>query len=272
MSFELPGIPFPLDSNHTPYIASPDDAGKYTAAASQWFKKETSPGSGVYWWAPVSVADPLPTTAKDGDIVSMGAKADAAVVDPTLSASEIALLKGIIKQLQGTGTGAVPTTLTGSNFEQTIGSAIPAKAALMGISDGTNIKALEGKIEKILLASAARTAYTSTPIQTNINAKGVLVVLNITVASGTGGLKLLFNGQVNGLNVNIAGPASPSTAIVATGRYGFIIYPGIGAAPSSSPNNVIATFSTVIPAKWFIDISHGDATSYTYDISYQYLV
>lgn len=53
--------------------------------------------------------------ANDGAIATLGSTADTAVVDPTLSASEVALLKGLMKQLQGTGTGATPVSLTGSN-------------------------------------------------------------------------------------------------------------------------------------------------------------
>jgi hypothetical protein len=60
MAFELPTLPFPRDSYKTPYIASPDDSGKYTTASGQWFKKETPPGSGVFLWVPVSTTDPLP--------------------------------------------------------------------------------------------------------------------------------------------------------------------------------------------------------------------
>lgn len=53
-------------------------------------------------------------TAADGGVVALGAKADAAVTDPTATGSGVALLKGLLKQLQGTGgAGALPTTLTG---------------------------------------------------------------------------------------------------------------------------------------------------------------
>jgi len=45
------------------------------------------------------------TGSKDGEIETIGKKDDAAVIDPVLSASEIALLKGILKQLQGSGSG-----------------------------------------------------------------------------------------------------------------------------------------------------------------------
>lgn len=67
-------------------------------------------------YLPVSAANPLPVNSaiNDGAIVTQGAKADTAVIDPTLSASEMAILKGLLKQLQGAGTGATPVTVTGS--------------------------------------------------------------------------------------------------------------------------------------------------------------
>jgi len=52
--------------------------------------------------------------SKDGEIETIGEKNDAPVIDPMLSASEIALLKGVLRQLQGAGTGNLPTTITGS--------------------------------------------------------------------------------------------------------------------------------------------------------------
>jgi hypothetical protein len=60
------------------------------------------------------IADTVGITASDNAIAALGALAAAAVTDPAASASVIALLKGLLKQLQGTGTGAAPVTLTGS--------------------------------------------------------------------------------------------------------------------------------------------------------------
>jgi len=57
-------------------------------------------------------------SADDGAIAALGALAAAAITDPAQNASVIALLKGILKQLQGTGTGAAPVQLTGSNIQQ----------------------------------------------------------------------------------------------------------------------------------------------------------
>jgi len=147
MAFELPILPFPKDINQTPYIASPDTAGKYTVAAGQWFKN----ASGL--WVPVSAADPLPATAEDGKIVSMGAKADAAVIDPALSASEISLLKGIIKQLQGDGTAgkAAPVQVTGRVVKREATPPInavaltttnPTYSAVIDVSDAKEVQLL----------------------------------------------------------------------------------------------------------------------------------
>lgn len=160
--------------------------------------------------------------------------------------------------------------LTGSNVEQTIGGLLPAKAQLMGISDGSNIRALTGNRGGTLLASAGRSAYTSAPLQTNYNGKGILIMLDVTAASGTGGLKIFLIGISGGTNVTLA-PAMPTAPITAVGRYGFVVMPGIGAAPTGVTNAVVGHFNTGIPLSWFVDISVADASNYTYSLSYSYL-
>jgi hypothetical protein len=52
----------------------------------------------------LSASTPLPVTLASGANIDIGTKADAAVIDPTLPASVIAELKGLLKQLQNTGT------------------------------------------------------------------------------------------------------------------------------------------------------------------------
>ena len=62
-----------------------------------------------------------PVRAEDGTIVSIGSKADAAVTDPSLSGSEIALLKGLLTKLNTIIDGTTPATtvLTGSSIADT---------------------------------------------------------------------------------------------------------------------------------------------------------
>jgi hypothetical protein len=71
----------------------------------------------------------------------IGALADSAVVDPTASGSEIALLKGIIKQLQGDGTEgkAAPVSVVGDTLVETKNQA-DAVAGVVTFSE--NIKAI----------------------------------------------------------------------------------------------------------------------------------
>lgn len=54
-------------------------------------------------YKPVSIGEVLASSNPD-----IGAIADAAVTDPDASASMIAAIKGLLKQLQGDGSGAVP--------------------------------------------------------------------------------------------------------------------------------------------------------------------
>lgn len=55
-------------------------------------------------------------TVDDGGNQSIGSMADTAVTDSTATASVIALLKGLIKQLQGTGAGSLPIVITNSDI------------------------------------------------------------------------------------------------------------------------------------------------------------
>src|SRR5690242_4107854 len=74
--------------------------------------------------------------------------------------------------------------------------------------NGTDYEAEQGNTEGTLLAEAARTAttYAAAPL-TNPSARGVTLWLNITAASGTGGLILRVRGYdpVSGLPFILTG-------------------------------------------------------------------
>ncbi len=55
----------PKSTNGFPYITVPDDQGYHAVPSGLYAKKETSPGSGVYIWTPVSISDPMPSRAVD---------------------------------------------------------------------------------------------------------------------------------------------------------------------------------------------------------------
>ena len=117
-----------------------------------------------------------------------------------------------------------------------------------------------------LLASAARTATAFSPTMTNVNARGVKVSLQITGASGTGGLLLRIAGKdSNGGQWNeTVAPA----LVTATGVYVYEMYPGAGAAHA----DVIQSTSAPLGRLWYVSVTAGDATSYTYSVQYSYIV
>ncbi|QQE80937.1 hypothetical protein [Alicyclobacillus sp. SO9] len=233
----------------------------------------------------------------DGADVTKGAKADAAVTDPTLSASQIALLKGLLSQLQGTGSGAAPVELAGSNFTAAHGSLVPTDIAVMGVNDngiarywwasgtasdsdlgnnsaitsqqqynGSTWDRVRNNTQGTLLASAARTSTTNSANVTNYNSRGVIVDLSVTNASGTGGLSVYVIGvDANGITYQISD--SP-TAVTASGVYAYEIYPGsTGSVPGGTQDLVKRTAGS-IPRTFYVRVSHGDASSYTYSLSY----
>lgn len=129
-----------------------------------------------------------------------------------------------------------------------------------------------GNTEGTLLASAARTATTISPIQTNHNARGVHLFLDISAnPGGADTLSLLLYGvnPVTGLRAaaiaNVAVPAATS------GLFELQVYPGInngtlaaGAATVSKPFTV--------PRSWLAQVTHSGATSFTYSLGYSLIV
>jgi hypothetical protein len=171
---------------------------------------------------------------------------------------------------------------------KTVGSAAGTKAALVAGSDGTNAQTIKtnasgeqlvvltgSKVpegiadfrlnqEGTLLASAARTAGSVSPIQTNYNARGVVVFINVTAASGTGGLKPYVTGidPISGSPVSLH---TWPTAITATGLYIIVLYP---ASTMVATTSVKAVISLVLPRRWGVNVNADDASSYTYSLSY----
>jgi hypothetical protein len=119
-----------------------------------------------------------------------------------------------------------------------------------------------------LLASAARTASINSPTQTNHNAKGIIVFLNVTAVSGTGGLVVRITGQ---------DPANPSVfytlntvpaAVTATGGKAYVLYPGV----TTVGGDVTQVNSAVLPRTFQVSVIHVDSSSYTYSVGYQLIL
>jgi hypothetical protein len=114
-----------------------------------------------------------------------------------------------------------------------------------------------------LLPSAARTATTSSTQQTNYNARGVIVTLNVTAASGTGGLTLRIQG-VEPVTGNVYSINNAPTAVTTPGLSAYVVYPGATASGSVAQ----VTGGVPLPRTWQVTVYVGDSSSYTYSVGY----
>ncbi len=155
-----------------------------------------------------------------------------------------------------------PMVLTGSNASDGQSSLISG----MGYN-GATFDRWRNNMQGTLLASAARTATTSSPQQINYNARGIMLFLNISAASGTGGLIVRLLG-IDPISGNDAELNTDITAITATGLYLFELYPGSSSAGASGASKVNQRISASLPRTWYAKIVAGDSSSYTYSLGY----
>jgi hypothetical protein len=118
-----------------------------------------------------------------------------------------------------------------------------------------------------LLAPATRTTSTSSTVQVNDGtASGVILYLNVTAASGSGGLTV----KVNAIDPT-SGQAMPilaDTAAITTARTAvFVVAPGASVVGQST-NVVRAVTPIPLPSQWSVTVSHGDGSNYTYSLGY----
>jgi len=117
-----------------------------------------------------------------------------------------------------------------------------------------------------LLASATKTATNATAKLRNRHVRGVLLLLNVSAASGTGGLTVRIRAYetISGNTINLL---ADTAAITATGTYGFLLHPNAGAAA----DGIRVSRAFLLSQDWDVQISHGDASNYTYSLSAELL-
>src|SRR4051812_33319316 len=116
------------------------------------------------------------------------------------------------------------------------------------------------------LASAARTATTTTAKQRDRRHSGMLVILNVTAASGTGGLTLSVRGYdpTSGTAFVLL---TDGSAITATGAFAFLL----GSTTVTAGSAVRVAAARPLTTDFDIQIVHGDASSYTYSLAAEML-
>lgn len=172
--------------------------------------------------------------------------------------------RGRLGVVIGSGSGDVNST-TPSN-DATITSGLNGLFVLaqphLWNDTSTRAERQRNNLDISLLASAARTATTSSADQINYNGRGVMVFLNVTVASGSGGLTLTITWK-DSISANYVALNAAPTAVTATGQFLYVLYPGIGTAAGGVTQNT----SQGLPRTWRATVTHGDASSYTYSVS-----
>jgi hypothetical protein len=118
------------------------------------------------------------------------------------------------------------------------------------------------KARRQLLASAARTASTATIKFTDRDARIVRLYLNVTVATGTGGLQPQIRGY-DAISGNAVALTTGGSAIVGTGTY---VYE-MGLAEGTAAGNVKECVLRPLPTIWDVNVVAGDSSSYTYSLS-----
>ena len=120
-----------------------------------------------------------------------------------------------------------------------------------------------------LLASAARTASTSGSSVDWVRYKGVILFLNVTAASGTGGLSIFpeYLDPASGSWNRIYNYPSTAARITSVGLQILHIGTGIGATiGGANQGGFCAAF---LSSAIRFTVNHGDASSYTYSLGYE---
>lgn len=129
------------------------------------------------------------------------------------------------------------------------------------------IPTFTGPVQNIqLIPAGTYTTLQQSAVFDNNCYRGVILYLNITAASGTGGLQpiLVATDPVSGVSVNIA---TIGTAKTATGLIIYTIYPTASLSTGSG-----GTLPFPLPNNWSIKVNPGDSTSYTYSLSADLLI
>lgn len=152
-------------------------------------------------------------------------------------------------------------TARGAAQGQTGGN-IPAAQTVL--SNGSTFDLEQNNTEGTLLASAARTATVASADQTNYNARGVRVFINVTATSATPSITITIQEKdpISGNYID----KLVSAAITTTGqKTTLVMYPGVTAAAN-------VAISEPLGRTWRINATHSDADSITYSVAYGYIL
>ena len=221
-------------------------------------------GSDGGLWARLS--QPLPAGTNAIGKLAANSGVDIGDVDVTSLPSAMLDSTNVLKvSLYGKGSVAGDTAL--NVITPADGDALAAAlrvASLQRAYNGTTVDTWRNNIEGTALASAARTAQTNSSDIITYNANKIYVFLNVTAASGTGGLTVRVQAK-DPVSGNYFSINSAPTAVTSTTSNGYLIGPGVSAGGTQAT-------SSVLPRTIRIQVQVGDSSSYTYSVGYSLIV
>lgn len=123
--------------------------------------------------------------------------------------------------------------------------------------NGASLDRERGNTEVTVLASAARTATVDSADQTNHNARGAHVIIDVTAITATPSITP---------KIQVKDPASAKyydvlvgVAITAVGTTVIKVYPGIAASANAAASDILGR-------TWRVRVEHADADSITYSV------
>ena len=221
---------------------------------------------------------------------------------------------GIDASVDSISTGAIhnsPVRYNGTDFsvessasnlgDDDAGDAFGASAGVL--HNGSSFDFARNNVEGTLLANSERTATTNSSVQTNYNARGVIVYINVSAVPGGETLTpiLYFDDALSGSDFQVWSGAT----IANTGITAYAFYPGVTQSLDFSaglsalvsgtnddestyaetftgdiedgtlaPSNftLTDTVSVPLPRSWWFQIDHSDDGAWSYSVSYSYVL
>jgi len=155
--------------------------------------------------------------------------------------------------------------ISGDSLSTTINTL--AARAYQHLFNGTNWDRERGNTAITILASGARTTPGASSDQTNHNARGIILIVNVTAVSGTAptlDVDVEAKDPVSGNYVVIAS----MTQITTTGTYIIVLYPGAIDDQAKVDNQGLP-----LPRTWRVAYAIGGTTpSFTFSVGGMYIV
>ena len=218
-----------------------------------------APGTGA---TALGKAEDAAHTSGDVGVMLLGVRNDNgdSLTGATLDYTPIATAPSGAVQIAGSGNahtdGASIATVAGiRNAAGTEGSL----AVSAGLYNGATVDRPRGNVAGTLLASAARTATTSSADQTNYNGQAVAVTFNITAVPGVETLTLTIEAK---------DPVSGTYTTLLTG----VAQSGTGTTRLRVGTNITASANVaaadVLGRTWRVTVTHSAAGSFTYSVGF----